>query len=76
MISMIYESMELWVPKELTYTNSWRNRCIMAQGLISVFSLSLLFSDEREPASLHNVSSSLLYVLVLRILSAFEYSCM
>jgi len=37
MISMIYESMELWVPKELTDINSWRNRCIMAQGLLAVF---------------------------------------
>jgi hypothetical protein len=46
MISMIYESMELWVPKELNDTNSWRNRCIMAQGLLAV--LSLFFTDEPE----------------------------
>ena len=67
MISMIYESMELWVPKELIDTNSWRNRCIMAQGLL--FALSLFFSDERELASHQNVNSSLLYVLVLCVLN-------
>jgi len=71
---MIYESMELWVPKELNDTNSWRNRCIMAQGLLAV--LSLFFTDEPEMSlaiKMPDFHCRLCFHCLVHILSVCEY---